>query len=116
MFDFVNNMGDAEIDNYLTDSSATIDRLGLGFFYEICHGSFDERIVTEHKTKASVYADVNKYFLDEEYKRELDRIYAGKTLKNRLAIRRTILWCPMTTMLAWCAIAILSFRCFTKEE
>ena len=82
MFDFVNNIGDAEIDSYLTDSSATIDRLGLGFFYEICHGSFDERIVTEHKTKTSVYADVNKYFLDEEYKRELDRIYAGKTLKK----------------------------------
>lgn len=82
MFDFVNNIGDAEIDNYLTDSSATIDRLGLGFFYEICHGSFDERIVTEHKTKTSVYADVNKYFLDEEYKRELDRIYASKTLKK----------------------------------
>lgn len=82
MLDFVNNMGDAEIDNYLTDSSATIDRLGLGFFYEICHGSFDERIVTEHKTKTSVYADVNKYFLDEEYKRELDRIYASKTLKK----------------------------------
>ena len=82
MFDFVNNIGDAEIDNYLTDSSATIDRLGLGFFHEICHGSFDERIVTEHKTKTSVYADVNKYFLDEEYKRELDRIYAGKTLKK----------------------------------
>ena len=82
MFDFVNNIGDAEIDSYLTDSSATIDRLGLGFFHEICHGSFDERIVTEHKTKTSVYADVNKYFLDEEYKRELDRIYAGKTLKK----------------------------------
>lgn len=82
MFDFVNNIGDAEIDSYLTDSSATIDRLGLGFFYEICHGSFDERIVTEHKTKTSIYADVNKYFLDEEYKRELDRIYAGKTLKK----------------------------------
>ena len=82
MFDFVNNIGDAEIDSYLTDSSATIDRLGLGFFYEICHGSFEERIVTEHKTKTSVYADVNKYFLDEEYKRELDRIYAGKTLKK----------------------------------
>lgn len=82
MFDFVNNIGDAEIDNYLTDSSATIDRLGLGFFYEICHGSFEERIVTEHKTKTSVYADVNKYFLDEEYKRELDRIYASKTLKK----------------------------------
>lgn len=82
MFDFVNNIGDAEIDNYLTDSSATIDRLGLGFFYEIRNGSFDERIVTEHKTKTSVYADVNKYFLDEEYKRELDRIYAGKTLKK----------------------------------
>ncbi len=82
MFDFMNNIGDAEIDNYLTDSSATIDRLGLGFFYEICHGSFDERIVTEHKTKTSVYADVNKYFLDEEYKRELDRIYASKTLKK----------------------------------
>lgn len=82
MFDFVNNIGDAEIDNYLTDSSATIDRLGLGFFYEIRHGSFDERIVTEHKTKTSVYADVNKYFLDEEYKRELDRIYASKTLKK----------------------------------
>lgn len=82
MFDFVNNIGDAEIDNYLTDSSATIDRLGLGFFYEIRNGSFDERIVTEHKTKTSVYADVNKYFLDEEYKRELDRIYAGKTLKR----------------------------------
>lgn len=62
MFDFVNNIGDAEIDNYLTDSSAMIDRLGLGFFYEIRHGSFDERIVTEHKTKTSVYADVNKYF------------------------------------------------------
>lgn len=31
MFDFVNNIGDAEIDSYLTDSSATIDRLGLGF-------------------------------------------------------------------------------------
>lgn len=82
MFDFVNNIGDAEIDNYLTDSSATIDRLGLGFFYEIRHGSIDERIVTEHKTKTSVYADVNKYFLDEEYKRELDRIYASKTLKK----------------------------------
>lgn len=82
MFDFVNNIGDAEIDSYLTDSSATIDRLGLGFFHEICHGSFDERIVTEHKTKTSIYADVNKYFLDEEYKRELDRIYAGKTLKK----------------------------------
>lgn len=82
MFDFVNNIGDAEIDSYLTDGSATIDRLGLGFFYEICHGSFEERIVTEHKTKTSVYADVNKYFLDEEYKRELDRIYAGKTLKK----------------------------------
>lgn len=82
MFDFVNNIGDAEIDSYLTDSSATIDRLGLGFFYEIRNGSFDERIVTEHKTKTSVYADVNKYFLDEEYKRELDRIYAGKTLKK----------------------------------
>ena len=82
MFDFVNNIGDAEIDSYLTDSSATIDRLGLGFFYEICHGSFEERIVTEHKTKTSVYADVNKYFLDEEYKRELDRIYASKTLKK----------------------------------
>ena len=82
MFDFVNNIGDAEIDSYLTDSNATIDRLGLGFFYEIRNGSFDERIVTEHKTKTSVYADVNKYFLDEEYKRELDRIYAGKTLKK----------------------------------
>lgn len=82
MLDFVNNIADAEIDNYLSNSDATIDRLGLGFFYEICNSSFDERIVTEYKTKRSVYDDVKKYFLDEEYKRELDRIYAGKTLKK----------------------------------
>lgn len=82
MSDFVNNIVDAEIDNYLSNSDATIDRLGLSFFYEIRNGSFDERIVTEYKTKRSVYDDVKKYFLDEEYKRELDRIYAGKTLKK----------------------------------
>ncbi len=79
---FLDDIDVAVACDYLKDGSAPIDRLGLEFYYEIRHDVFDERIVMERKTKASVYDDVKRYFLAEEYKRELDRIYGGKTLKK----------------------------------
>lgn len=82
MEQFLEDIDVAMACEYLKDGSAPIDRLGLEFYYEIRHDVFDERIVTERKTKASVYDDVKKYFLAEEYKREIDRIFGGKALKK----------------------------------
>lgn len=82
MEQFLEDIDVAMACEYLKDGSAPIDRLGLEFYYEIRHDVFDERIVTERKTKVSVYDDVKKYFLTEEYKREIDRIFGGKALKK----------------------------------
>ena len=82
MADFLGRMDDAMMDDYVKDGESVIWKLGLGHFYKTHNDFFDERVVSEHKTKASVYEDVKKYFLDEEYKKELDRIYSGKTLKQ----------------------------------
>lgn len=91
MKQFMDDIDVAMAYEYLKDGSAPIDRLGLEFYYEIRNDVFDERIVSERKTKASVYDDVKKYFLAEEYKREIDRIFGRKALKKPLAILRIIL-------------------------
>ncbi|MBP3492427.1 MAG: AAA family ATPase [Clostridia bacterium] len=82
MKQFMDDIDVAMAYEYLKDGSAPIDRLGLEFYYEIRNDVFDERIVSERKTKASVYDDVKKYFLAEEYKREIDRIFGRKALKK----------------------------------
>lgn len=82
MEQFLEDIDVAMAFEYLKDGSAPIDRLGLEFYYEIRHDVFAERIVSERKTKASVYDDVKKYFLAEEYKREIDRIFGRKALKK----------------------------------
>ncbi len=82
MVDFLKNIDDAMLYDYVKNGESAIERLGLGFFYNSRNESFEERVVLERKTKASVYEDVKKNFLDKEFKRELDRIYGGKTLKK----------------------------------
>ncbi len=82
MVDFLKNIDDATLYDYVKNGESAIERLGLGFFYNSRNESFEERVVLERKTKASVYEDVKKNFLDKEFKRELDRIYGGKTLKK----------------------------------
>lgn len=82
MSEFLDHINGANYDGFVNDDEYVVEQLGMDVFYRKRELTYVERLVSERKTKKSVFEDFDTYFLDEEYKAEIKRIFDGKTHKK----------------------------------